>query len=88
MGAVGATIVVAIISSGVLFIYTEAGEQISTQMDEISDTVNELDWYTFPLQAQRMMPIIILTTQHPPVLAAYGGILCTRETFKKVCHSK
>lgn len=88
MGAVGAAIGTAILSFGVVFMFCETGEQISNRLDEVDDAICEIDWNTFPLRAQRMIPMIILTTQHPLNLAAYGDIACARDTFKRVCHSK
>lgn len=69
---------------GLVFLFTEIGEQLESRSDEIDEAVNELDWNTFPLRAQRMMLIMIVTTQNPIQVTAFGGIPCTRETFKKV----
>lgn len=71
-----------IYSYGVVFIFCEFGEQIHSQFDEINDFICELDWFTFPLHIQRMMPMVFLSSQNPAKLSASGGIPCSRPTFK------
>lgn len=84
MGIVGLSIAATLVAFGVVFIFCEFGERISVLSEEINDTICELDWYSFPLHMQRMMPMILLSTQRPITLTAYGGIGCNRTTFKKV----
>lgn len=86
MGIVGVSMAAAALSFGVVFMFCELGEELNGQTKEINDAMCELDWDSFPLNLQRMMPMILLTTQHPKELTAYGGTLCTRNTFKRVSH--
>lgn len=88
MGIVGVSIAAATLSFGVVFMFCELGEELNGQTKEINDAMWDSDWDSFPLNLQRMMPMILLSTQHPEELTAYGGTLCTRDTFKKVRHQE
>lgn len=59
-------------SFGLVFVNCELGEQLKSRFD----------WNTFPLHIQRMIPMILLSVQNPVVLKAYGGVPCSRLTFK------
>lgn len=59
-------------------------EMICGQFGEFYDSIHRLDWYTYPLEIQRMIPIIINHGQQSVKLVAFGGTPCTRDTFKKV----
>lgn len=85
MGAIGLPIALGIFSFAPVFMFCEVGEQLNIRSMQINDAICELDWDTFPHQVQRMMPIILLTAQNPVKLEGYGGIICCRGTFKKVC---
>lgn len=85
MGVIGLSIAAITMSFGLIFLFCELGEQLSTRSSEIDDAIWELDWNAFPLHVQQMLPTILLITQHPIQLIAYGGIPCTRDNFKKVC---
>lgn len=74
----------AIYAFGLILVYCEVGNQISSQFDEISIGFHELDWYTFPEEIQRMLPTISIVSQQPQQLIAYGGAPSSRDTFKRV----
>lgn len=40
--------------------------------------------YSFPMELQRMLPIVILIGQQPVALECFGSILCLRNTLKSV----
>lgn len=69
---------------GLVFMYAEFGNQISSQFDKIFDGFFEFDWYTFPLEIQQLMSTIIITAQKPMELRALGGTPSSRMTFKAV----
>lgn len=62
----------------------ELGQRLSDAFDDISSAVNLFDWYLFPIQIQRMLPLIIPSTQQPVALACFGSIVCTRDALRKV----
>lgn len=75
-------------SFGLIFFYCEMCERISGQFGEFSDSIHQLEWYTCPLEIQRMLPIIFNHSQQSVKLVAFGGTPCTRDTFKNVNHNK
>lgn len=74
----------AIYSYGVLFVSCEIGHQLSSAFDECSDMIDQLNWYLFPAEIQRMLPIITNFAQQPIVFYCFGSTACTRETYKRV----
>lgn len=67
-----------------IFFFCYFGESINSQFDELNDVIYQSDWYTHQLDIQRIIPTILIATQHPPVLKGFGNLVCTRESFKKV----
>lgn len=67
-----------------LFMYCECGELLRVRFDELNDDIYTSGWELFPMQIQRLLPIIVINTQQPVLLWGYGGFSCTRETFKRV----
>lgn len=72
-------------SSGLTFIYCEVGEQLSNSFGDLADAFNQCEYESFPIELQRLMPIVLAAVQHPPILRSYGNITCCRNTFKQVC---
>lgn len=67
-----------------IFLFCEASQIVSNCFDDV-DFYNQCDWYRFSPRVQLAIPMIIVnTTQHSVVIKAFGNILCTRETFKRV----
>lgn len=67
-----------------IFMFCELGERLTAQFDEIDEEIFRSNWYAFPMDVQRMLPLIMDGTQEPIVLSGLGNILCTREAFKNV----
>lgn len=75
-------------SLNMLLLFCEFGEQMSERFEEIYDLSCRMDWYLFPTDVQRMMPMILMGTQKPVVINGYGNVACTRLTFKTVASLK
>lgn len=73
---------------GLLFFTCEVGQRFSDEFDDICDVIEQFNWYAFPAQVQRMLPIIILAAQQPVAVECFGSIMCLRDTFKSVSTSK
>lgn len=43
----------------------------------------QCDWYSFPIDIQRMHIIVMVNTQQPVAILGYGNVECTLETLKK-----
>lgn len=66
------------------FITCESGQRLTNSFDEVDDDLGQLDWYLFPIEIQRLLPMTIMNVQEPPVIKCFGNIQCSREQFKKV----
>lgn len=62
----------------------EIGERMSNAVFEIEDEIAQFDWYSFPLEIQKILPIIIVNVQKPINIDCFGSISATRDTFKEV----
>ena len=71
-------------SYGFIFCLCECGQQVLDAFEEICDEIDRFNWYEFPIDIQKMLPIILIVSQEPVGMVAYGNIECKREIFKKV----
>lgn len=71
-----------------IFIFCEFGEKLTSQFNEIDKELFNCDWYTFPIEVLRLLPMVINGTHYPVLLNGIGGLTCTRETFKNVRNKK
>lgn len=62
----------------------ELGERFSSAFNNISDFVDQLNWYLFPHKVQKMLPTLLITTQKPVAIECFGSILCVRAALKSV----
>lgn len=73
-----------IIATALVFIACELGQRLGDALEEIDTTVERFDWYLFPIEIKRMLPMIIANAQNAVKLECFGSIHCTRELFKNV----
>lgn len=66
----------------------EFAELITNRFNMFSDELWQCDWYSFPIDVQRSLIIVILNTNVPTILHGSAGAVCTREAFKMVFHLK
>lgn len=69
---------------GVLFIFCEMGEQISSTFGEVEDEMYRMDWHLFPIKTQKMMLIVVVNAQQPVKIMGFGNIPAIRPTMKTV----
>lgn len=69
---------------GFTFIFCELGQRVSDLMKQIIDTIDQFDWYLFPMEIQRMLPILLIVAQQPIDIVVIGSTSANRDTFKKV----
>lgn len=84
--ALSITLFEVIYSFGVLFITCELGQRVNLAFNECNDMVEQFDWYSFPANVQRMLPLILHFMQQPIETKCFGSTTCDRETFKQVKH--
>lgn len=68
----------------VIFLLCECGERVTGHYNAIDRVICECDWYSFPHDVQKMLPIVMMSTQRPVSLKGFGNIFFIRETFKMV----
>lgn len=72
---------------GAFFIACELGQRVDQTFIECSDVINHLKWYLFPVDIQRVLPIVINFAQQPVIFECFGSTTIVRETFKGVCET-
>lgn len=78
------TIFIACYAVGVDFFACDIGQRISNAFNEINDVIGKFDWYLFPNELQKLLPIIIHFAQLPVEMKFFGSIACNRDSLKKV----
>lgn len=66
-----------------MFILCNSADNVTGAFNEI-DIYNQSIWYTFPIDVQRLIPIITVNSKKSAVIQTFGNILCNRKTFKRV----
>lgn len=69
---------------GAIFIDCELSQRVNLAFDECSEIINQFDWYLFPGELQRMLPIILNYAQQPVEIKCFGSTACNRATLKYV----
>lgn len=75
-------------SMACVFIACEFSQRVNNTFNEISEKIDQLKWYLFPIKNKRMLPLIMGFVQQPIALECYGSIFCCREVFKGVSAHK
>lgn len=81
-------IIESISAFGLVGFSCEMGQRFTTNFDEVNDDINKLNWYKFPIEVQRLLPILTLVTQQQLVVECFGSVACLRESFKSVSTTK
>lgn len=66
------------------YVYTEFGQTLTSRFEEIGDAICDSEWFSFPVELQKMLHIIIQAAQAPIEISGFGNISVKRETFKRV----
>lgn len=65
-------------------IICEPGERVTNEFEEYNTTFNQCKWHKLPIEMQKWFLIFLSDTQQAKYIQGYGGILCARDTFKRV----
>lgn len=60
-----------------------SGDEVESRYEEV-DIFFLCDWHLFSERTKRMLPIVIMNSQLPVSIQAFGNISCSRETCKRV----
>ena len=72
-------------SFGLVWIFCNLCEKLSTAFDEVYHVIDQLDWYMYPSEMAKILPIVFVNAQRRVVVECFGSIPCSLGTFKKVC---
>lgn len=67
-----------------VFFVNEIGQRCSDAFEKLNGVITEFNWYLFPYEVQRIIPVVTLNAQQPIVIQFFGSAVCSREQFKKV----
>lgn len=67
-----------------MFIVCNFGEILTNRFGEVDNTIYGCDWYEFPYEIQRVLPIIMMGAQQSVIIEGFANLTCSREAFKKV----
>lgn len=84
LGMLQMTLVEIFYTFALMFAICELCQRVNMAFDECSDIVDQLEWYRFPIEIQRMLPFIQQFTQQPVEITCFGSKACDRESFKYV----
>lgn len=65
----------------------EMGERVCGMFSAVDETMDEIDWYLYPIEVQRMLPAIMIVAQKSIYVEFFGSITASRETFQQVSAS-
>lgn len=67
-----------------LYLICEPGARTTTEFEMFEEELRKCEWYLLPIEMQRMYTILLSDTQNPIQMCSYGGIVCNRDTLKRV----
>lgn len=71
-----------------IFFLCEFGQKLKNEFDELNNTVYNFDWYSFPIEMQRILPIFLNISQDSVALRGFGNVEYERLAFKSVSQFK
>lgn len=71
-------------STLIIFFLCEFGGMARNQFEFFADELHQCNWYAFPIGMQQLLFTFIANTQRPAIFRGYGGVHCSRDTFKTV----
>lgn len=70
-----------------VFTCCELGERLTIAYDGLECEIEQFEWFAFPIEIQRILPIIMNSGQQTVTLQYFGSFCGDRETFKKANNS-
>lgn len=69
---------------GTIFLLCELGERLTIAYDELECEIEQYEWYLFPIEIQRLLPLVVINAQQLVAMQCFGRISSNRDAFKKV----
>lgn len=60
---------------------------VTIQFENFNNELDKCNWYTFPIEFQKMYIIVVQNAQKPVIIYGFGNIFCMRDAMKKVLDS-
>ena len=80
----GISIIDTIAAIMLMFVICELGQRVSNAFDEIGDEFDKFNWYRFPNEINRLLPMLMAETQESVTLEVFGSLTCCRIVLKSV----
>lgn len=81
---IGIAIIDTLVATACMFVTCELGQRGSNAFEEILDEFDKFNWYKFPLEISRSLPMILAVAQMPVALEVFASIACCRDVLKTV----
>lgn len=78
----------AIYAFSFVFVVCELCQRLTDGFNGVSKMFHAIDWLSFPMEIQRLLPIFIAISQQPIEIKVFGSITNSRETFKRVSQTQ
>ena len=69
---------------GLVFIACELSQRFSNAFSGLENSLIHIDWHLYPMEVQRLMPIIMMFAQQEMEFECFGSLSCSRAAFKAV----
>lgn len=60
------------------------GDETTTKFEKVYGSICKCAWYEFPMETQKVLPLMLRIAQQPVHLRGYMNVRCTREFMKAV----
>lgn len=74
------------ITMNYIFMLCVFGDETTTKFEKMYGSICKCSWYEFPIETQKVLPLVLRTAQQPVHLRGYMNVRCTREFMKAVSY--
>lgn len=67
-----------------IFVLCIFGDETTTKFEEIHLAIGKCKWNEFPIEIQKLLPLVLRVAQEPIYLGGYMNVRCTRPFMKEV----
>lgn len=71
-------------SFGSVFVVCELCERVTQGFNDINAIFSKHTYLSYPIEIQRLLPIMIIFTQQKVDFELFGSLTCSRESFEQV----
>lgn len=67
-----------------LFTFCYFGEHVTRRLEDVNGMFYQCDWFLFPIEVQKLMPVIIMNAKQPIYIGKIAGLYASLEVFGNV----